>query len=436
MEDDHTSISDEQLERGLRKSNLPAADIAAVMQARARMRARHHEQEGRNPQMSQEINASLRELGSNLKAYKESTEQQAAEVSMRLSSVEQIVAKMDQEGHGQYSHAHQDSVGTRAAAAIGEDAAFATARDQAARSMKVGQFASRANIDASIKAALTNEGKGNTGDTSVPSQPERRGFIGQVLPPLRLLDVLPSRPTSSDAVEFIQFTGTGDAAEQEHEGDTKAQLAFEGTPARAEIVTIAGWTTASKQVLSDAPALQSQIDRVIRHKVLARLENRIINGVGGQGKINGLLNQAMPMVPAIGETPADIIGEGLVAMANNGYAPNLVLMNPLDWFRLQITRKNDTDDEYVFGSPTSPAPPSLWNTTIVPTAAMPARQVLTVDTSLVTVLDREQMSVVLTNTHADYFVRNLVAILGELRAGLEVLDTAAVLKFELPPIAP
>lgn len=58
---------------------------------------------------------------------------------------------------------------------------------------------------------------------------------------------------------------------------------------------------------------------------------------------------------------------------------------------------------------------------------MPARKVLTVDTSLVTVLDREQMSVVLSNTQADYFVRNLVAILGELRAGLKLLNTAAVL---------
>lgn len=64
------------------------------------------------------------------------------------------------------------------------------------------------------------------------------------------------------------------------------------------------------------------------------LENRIINGVGGQGNINGLLNQALRMIPDI--------GEGLVAMANNGYAPNPELMNPLDWLRLLITRKNHT----------------------------------------------------------------------------------------------
>lgn len=386
------------------------------------------------PDDIQSINASLEKVGNNLRAYKEGTEERMTELQVTMQSLQQVVAAGALNNSARLPS--PPSIGESAVEAIGGDAAFAAARDQATRNMKVGQFAARANIDASIKAALTNEGKGNAGDTGVPGQAERRGFIGAVLPPLRLLDVLPSRPTSSDAVEFIQFSGSGEAAEQEREGDTKAELEFEGTPERAEIVTIAGWTTASKQVLSDAPALKAQIDRVIRHKVLSKLEDRLINGVGGQGKINGLWNQATAMVPAIGETPADMIGEALVTMANEGYAPNLVLMNPLDWFRLQITRTNDTDDEYVFGSPTAPAAPSLWNTRIVPTRSMTARRVMTIDTSLVTVLDREQMSVVLSNTHADYFVRNLVAILGELRAGLEILDTGAVRKFELPPIAP
>lgn len=185
--------------------------------------------------MSQEINASLRELGEKVKAYKDGTEQSTTEVSMRLLQIEQVVAKIEAGGPGGHVFANPESVGTRAAAAIGEDPAFAAARDQAARNMKVGQFAARANVDASIRAALTNDGKGNAGDTSIPGQAERRGIVSPVLAPLRLLDALPSRPTSSDAVEFIQFSATGEAAEQEHEGDTKAELEFEGTPARAEI---------------------------------------------------------------------------------------------------------------------------------------------------------------------------------------------------------
>jgi len=56
---------------------------------------------------------------------------------------------------------------------------------------------------------------------------------------------------------------------------------------------------------------------------------------------------------------------------------------------------------------------------------MAARRVMTIDTSLVTVVGRAQMIEMLTNSYADYFVRNLVAILGEMRAGLEILEASA-----------
>ena len=241
---------------------------------------------------------------------------------------------------------------------------------------------------------------------------------------------MPSRPTSSDAFEYIQLNATGDASEQVLEGDEKAEIDFEGELLNGAIATIAAHTTASKQVLADNAGLQAAIDRVIRHKVLSRLEHQLINGPGGQGKIQGLLDHATAFVPTIGSTPADIVGESLVQQANNGYLPNLILMNPLDWYRLQIT-KTETEGEYLFGSPTMPVPPALWNASVVSTPSVPEGTGLTVDTRFTTVLDREQMSVMVTNTHKDYFTRNLVKILGELRAGLEVTDAWAVYKFDL-----
>lgn len=59
------------------------------------------------------------------------------------------------------------------------------------------------------------------------------------------------------------------------------------------------------------------------------------------------------------------------------------------------------------------------------------------DTSYTSVLDRQAVSVLISNSHKDYFTRNLILILAELRAGLEVLDTLAVRKTTLPaPAAP
>ena len=39
-----------------------------------------------------------------------------------------------------------------------------------------------------------------------------------------------------------------------------------------------------------------------------------------------------------------------------------------------------------------------------------------------------QPAVTISNSHSDYFVRNLVAILGELRAGLEIRDAGAIMR--------
>lgn len=353
----------------------------------------------------------------------------------RLASVEQMVAKFDSEGiHLAGDGMPAQSPGQMAVEALtgeGIDQQFQHAMQASAQNKKLPAFSTRVTVEGSIRAAIT--------DTSLPGSPSRRdGFVGPVARPLRLIDVLPSRPTSSDAVEHIRISSTGDAAEQDLHGDTKAEIDFTGELARADIATIAAWTAASRQVLADNAALRQQIDNVIRNKVLARLEHQLINGTGAQGKIHGLLPLATPFLPTIGTRPADVIGESIVRQENNGYRPNLILLNPLDFYRMQITQVNATDYEYVFGSPTSPLPQALWNRSIVTTPSVPEGRGMTLDTSYLTVLDREQMTVMIGNQHADFFVRNLVAILGELRAGLEVLDEWAVYAFDLefPELTP
>jgi HK97 family phage major capsid protein len=378
-----------------------------------------------------EIVSTINAVADNINGLATDMKSRQKKVEDSLADVEQTMARFMSSGsQAAFVHAAA-SVGASAIEQLKAEGNFEAAASAAARGMKPSRFDARVDLDNSIRAALTTTGSGNAGDTAFPTPNERRGTIVAPQRPLRLLDVLPSRPTGSDAVEFIQLTATGDAAEQIHEGDEKAEIEFEGALQTANIVTIAGHTTASKQVLADNNALGQQINGVINNKVLARLENQLINGPGGQGRINGLVNQATAFIPTIGTTPADIIGESLVTMANDGYQPKLVLMNPLDWFRIQVTRKNEDDDEYVFGSPTVPVPPALWNTAIVTTPSIAAGTAMTVDTSYTTVLDREQVSIAVSNSHKDYFTRNLVAILGELRAGLEVLDTRAIKKFSL-----
>ncbi|MCZ2099464.1 MAG: phage major capsid protein [Anaerolineae bacterium] len=353
------------------------------------------------------------------------------EVSARLATLEQMVAGAVQSSTGLVGGRGGFSPGAQALIALQDDPFFLQAAQAGERGARVSQFSARANLDTSIRAALTNE-YGSSSDGGMPSAPERGGIYAPVVRPLTLLDVLPHRAVANDAVEFVQMRATGDAAEQEHEGDEKAIVAFSGELVRVEIATVAGWMPSSKQVLSDHVALQAVIDRVIRNKVLAEFERLLINGGSGSsgGRIRGLVEQAMPFIPAIGDSRADIIGEALMWHASAGYRASVIVLNPIDWYRLQIER-TATERAYLFGSPVAPLLPSLWNAQVVLTSSIEEDTALTIDPAFVTILDREQLGVQVSNQHADYFTRNLVAILGELRGGLEVTDPRAVFKFEL-----
>src|SRR5690606_38100416 len=157
--------------------------------------------------------------------------------------------------------------------------------------------------------------------TTYPSQPERHGPVGPALAPLRLIDALPSRPVSSDSVEFTQISATGDAAPQSYEGAEKANIDMDGELQTAKIITSAGDATASVQLLAHAPALRQVIDRVLRHKSMSNLESQLMYGSGVGANMEGLMTQASVLTPTIGTTTADIYGEARVRMVDAGYSP-------------------------------------------------------------------------------------------------------------------
>jgi len=372
------------------------------------------------------VQADLNTVGKDLATYAKETKQEYKEISgkqgelsARLLNVEQIVASNDSKHAGVFVG---NSKTIEVVNELRESQPFAN--------LKAGNHGTaRANLPTSIKAALSNSDYANSDFTTFPSRPESGGIVAPVMRPLTLLDVIPSRPVANDSVEFVQITATGEAGTQEEEGDEKAEISFDGTPKKAYIATIAGHTTASKQVLQDQAQLTSTVDFVLKGKARSKLEYQLINGAGGADRIDGFLNQATEFTPTVSGTNIDMVGEALATMRDSGYSPNLIILNPLDWFAMTISKNEEGD--YLLGSPVNPVPPAAWNAAVVQSSSIERGQALVIDTAHVTLLDREQVSVMLSNSHKDYFTRNLVLALGELRAGLEIRDTGAVLSVSL-----
>lgn len=405
--------------------NLPADLPRGSIQAQDYMK---HRAPAATPSDA-EVYSTISELSGDFKAmcsavsgFKARVDEHTAELNARMQTLEQIVAKHDTQGSGRFMSGAGAGIAAQALDGLREDGGF---RHLAAGNMGT----ARITVPASISAALT-QGSG-TSSGGMPSRIEDGGIAAPVARPLALLDVLPRRPVTSDTVDFVQIRGDAEAGEQLIEGDEKQQIDLEGVPVRVEIATVAGWSPASKQVLSDHAGLQAVINTTLTNKVMAKLERLIIQGGTGSNasRIEGLLSQAIPFVPTVAQNQADVLGEAVASMRDAGYSPSIIVLNALDWFALQTIKTND--DAYVMGNPAAPAAPALWGCAVVLSSSLQRGDALVIDPNHVSILDREAASVMVSNSHADYFTRNLVAVLAELRAGLEVRDTGALRLIDL-----
>ncbi|MBN8224832.1 MAG: phage major capsid protein [Xanthomonadales bacterium] len=288
----------------------------------------------------------------------------------------------------------------------------------------------RIDLGFSLKAALINDpGSPDSSNGTMPGNPNRiPGYHGFALRPLRLLDLLPAQPQTTNTFEYVRLNATGEAAVQDGEGAEKAEMDFEGALVQDKVQTIAVHTTASAQVLDDESELVSTINRVMSHSVLAKIEQQLTVGSGVGSSIEGIYTASPAITTYFNEVP-DRLGEAITEMEVDGYQVNVILMNPKDWLSIAILK--DSEGRYLYGNPADPAPPSLWNRPVVTLPSIPLGTALVGDTTKVQIRDRMQPTIFISRDHKDYRTRNLVLILIEARLGLAILDQLTFRRVDL-----
>jgi HK97 family phage major capsid protein len=237
-------------------------------------------------------------------------------------------------------------------------------------------------------------------------------------------DLLPGGTTSSNLIEYPQEKAAQLLADYQTEGALKAQsdLSFEmkSTP----VVTIAHWLLASRQVLDDAPMLQSYINSRMVYGLRMKEDTELLAGDGLAGHVSGLITEAMPFAPTDPLfNAADNIRMMMAQVQSYFYQPTFTVMNPMDWAALQLSK--DKNGEYLFGSPLAPVTQRLWNLDVAATYAMPLGNALVGDARQSMVWDRQSVTVEVSREDRDNFVKNMVTILVEERVALSVFSKPA-----------
>lgn len=255
--------------------------------------------------------------------------------------------------------------------------------------------------------------------------------------PLTVRDLVSVRTTTSDLVEFVrqttqvtQATPVAEANVTTYSGATgevsgeKPEGKSEWEKVQAPVKTIPVWIPATKRALSDVSQLRGIIDQELRDDLAEEEENQIVNGDGVGENFTGILNTVGVLVQAWNTNILTTTRQAKTTLRVTGRSrPTGWLINPADWETIELLQ--DGSNRYYWGGPLSNGQPQLWGVPIVECESIAEGQAILGDFRKAVIWDRERASISISDSHEDFFIRNMVAILAEERLAFGLIRPSA-----------
>ena len=258
-----------------------------------------------------------------------------------------------------------------------------------------------------------------TRDPAAAMMPKRRMTVRELLPTIQV---------SSNSVEYVAQTGRTSNAATVPETALKPESALAFALQTVPTTVIAHWIPASRQVLDDSPMLRDLIDSELRYGLMLAEETQLLNGDGTGANLSGLVTNATAYADPLGlaaPTMLDTVGTAILQAALAEFPADGIILHPADWMRIRLLK--DADGRYILGDPQATVAPNLFGVPVVATQAMAVDSFLVGNfMAAATLYDRWAARVEVSTEHADFFTRNLVAILAEERLGLAIKQRSAL----------
>lgn len=276
------------------------------------------------------------------------------------------------------------------------------------------------------------------------------GIFRDSEPVSAIRQVLGSSRTSSDTLIYMTESGFTNNAAEVSEPTTvggavaKPESAISFTEASEVVRTIAHWIPITRQAMQDTPFLESYINGRLMDGLERRIANQLINGDGNAPNISGLLDRSGIQIAdeayflanevrdaGTDNEDANRIRRGKRLVTVTGRArPTFVLANP-DVMEKWDTLTNPTGG-YIWGGPSgSGGVPRMWGIPMYEDEYVPAGHAIMGDGSFASVVDRMDAAIYTTDSHSDFFTKNMFVILAEVRLTLAVFRPAAFVDITL-----
>ena len=288
------------------------------------------------------------------------------------------------------------------------------------------------------KALITGLSRTSGGTFLTPDRTDIVEMLGRA--PLVLDDLISHRSTASDLVEFVQETSHTNAAAPTAEATSSAPPTAPGSAGalvnvagggykpegawafkvvQTAVKTIAEWVPITKRALADVAQLEGLINDELQKDLADVREAQMLNGDGSGEDLQGITTTSGIQTQAFATDMFTSVRDGIVKLRTVGRViPNAILVNPADSAAIDLTK--DLQGRYYYGGPQALGPKTLWGLPIAESEYQAVHTATVGDFSKAVAWDRQQSTVTMTDSHADFFVRNLVAVLAEERLAFAV----------------
>lgn len=297
----------------------------------------------------------------------------------------------------------------------------------AGKGVRTSQFGNSPAVD--VKTLLTGASSTSAGALIVNDRkPILDSFYQR---PLTIRDLITIGQTDSDTVEYVRVTGvTNNAAmvaEATATGDstgTKPESAMAMAIVTEAVKILAHWIPATRNALADAGQLRTLIDEFLRYGIDEELEDQIVSGSGTGQNFTGIYNTSGIIAQAYSTDILTSLRKGRTQVRVQGRTnATAYAMNPADWETVDLLK--DNENRYYFGGPQVLGNPRIWGLPVVESEAITVGLPIVADWSKAVLWDRMQTQILVSDSHSDFFIRNMIAILAEMRAAFGVIRAKA-----------
>lgn len=196
------------------------------------------------------------------------------------------------------------------------------------------------------------------------------------------------------------------------EGALKPEAVMDAVEATIALATYAHYKAVTRQALEDIP----QVQTIVQNRLLAGVSSALETAA-----VAALVAATLASVDGAGSLTG-AIREGIATVEANGFKPNAVLVNPQDAAELDMIAMFETVAGPVRNG-------NVWGLPIVAARSIAPGTTYVGDFKTgETWFDRGNTDVYMSDSHADFFLRNQLVILAEARAAFAVTEPAAIVE--------